>query len=651
MAFYAKGSPGAFLHLTQTADARAGVTADTIFHSSLPYVMFNGVWECSLSNLPASATTRGESAKAPWYDRALVNYLPELRVGVIPAGAVAALNDPTAVVLTEIEYVVGGVTYTKVITGVTMESGRHNINADGYAARWQNFITPRHGIDAFIGYYKGGITGDPRDLINSGGSFGLETYLQGGVSDDGNGDIPATWCYKIGYNYQNKRDFLPKTQWIKTSAQGRGFNTVAIAPMCRFATPDMEPLPNSFRQKKQTAMEIWRRPISVAGHYDYGYEGIRIPVACTFNNEFIGQHSSTKDSYGEFSRYTGVTYTKVRWYRLNLKFNMGTGFSITNLVPSTGEVKISNTEFSVDGKKLSAVTGGILYQVNRRTRNTLRLLTAGNNYPSATWTTERGVFPMTGITQAGAFGGPGVDNKSTIIPATGMQSSYLAFIEPSKSTKWTFTKDAIGDQNGTIWGSGGNKALQLIAGQTAKATIPTSTKAISPSVNTSQMVAKIALGLPRSGDATVVLAITTTDYKTVMPGDTYFLPFQFSYNKQPNGTEIFGKPEYFFLASDTPWPETKVGDHSILNLPIGRFVPFMVHRLNNMETLWWDTPSCQGRHWTVVYWLKNVGDGTVEVHMTQKQDNPYSWMDYGLRLSFTQLFHTPALNVYIHRLT
>ncbi len=651
MAFYAKGSPGSFLHLTQTADARAGITDDTIFHSSMPYVMFEGVWETTLTNLPASATTRGITAgSTAYFDTRLVNYLPELRVGNIPAGAIAALNDPTAVVLTEIEFVIGGVTYTKIVSGVTIEAGRHNINMDGYNAAWTTSITPRAGLDAYIGYYKGGITKDPRELIAANGSFGFETYHLRGCSNEGNG-YGATEAYQIGFNYNNKRVYQPKSRFINTNCQGRSFDTVAIAPMCRHSNPDMVPLANSSNKIFQTVVETWGRPPVIANRWEWGYEGIRIPMAVTFNNEFVGTGSSTRDSYGETSKYTNITYTKVRWYKLNLRFNIGSGFSVSNaLVPSTGEVKISGSEFVVGGKKLNTLTGGILYQVNKKNRPNLKLMTAGNNYSSTTWTANRGVFPVSGISATGAMGYSGVDAKSTIIPNTGMASSYLAIINPGSSTKWFCTKDTIGDQHGVIWGSGGNKALQLIPGRTAKATINSATKPISPNTNTSQMVAKIPLGLPRSGDATVVIAVTTSDYKTVLPSDSYFLSFLNRYWSN-NGKETFGDPKFFFLPSDAPWPETKVGDHSILNLPINKFVPFMIHRFNNMETLWWDTPSNRGRHWTLSYWLKNAGDGSVEVHMTQKQDSEYSLYAGSVADYFTQLFHIPALNVYVQRLT
>lgn len=651
MGFYAKGSPGSFLHLTESSDARNGIGADTIFHSDLPYIMFDGVWEVALKKLPAGATSTAQST--PYIDKDLVNYLPEMLVGQIPAGAAIALNDPSAVIITEIEYVVGGVTYTKTVGGVTLETGRHNTNFEGYSGLWSVVSTPRQGLDAYIGYYKGSETGDPRPSIKNDGSFGFSTYQMRGVSDDGDGS-GATAAYNIGYNRWGSRAYRPKVGNIQTNLQGFGYNMVGILPFPRFSSPDMFPIPDGNKVKHSVVKETWMRPPSATGgRVDYGYDGIAIGLAGTFDNKFVwgGNTNGALDTYGETSRYTGVTFTKVRWYKLNLAFNIGSGFSIRDISPSSGEIKISGTEFIVRNRKFGDITSGVLYQVNSRNRPNLQLLTAGTSYASANISSDRAVMPLAGITSSGASHNTTTDNRSTVMQA-GINLNYIAVVRTDKSSQWFCTQNTIGDQHGVIWGAGANKALQLLPGRGYKATVNTSTNKIPLANNSPVAVARVAMGLPSNISSTVVIAITTNDYKFVLPGDAYFCPVINGYGRLPNGSEVFGDPKYFMLPSDDTWTERKVGDHSILTLPVNKFVPIMVQRMSNLETLWDSVPRSEGVHQTSIVWLRNAGDGSVEVYITQKQDSKYAYQaGANGPASFTQLFHIPSFNIYMQRLT
>lgn len=648
MAFYAKGSPNAFLHLTQTADARAGITDDTIFHSDLPYIMFDGVWETTLTNLPAAASGANTSGMI---NKDMVNYLPKLRVGAIPAGAIAALNDPNSVVLTEIEFTIGGVTRTKLISGVTVEVGRQTTNFEGYAGKWNINILARPGVDAHIGYYKGGVTVDPRTAIQASGSMGFETYVLEGSSNDGTGDFAPEAYYRIGYNRWGAPFYKPSiNNKVKLSTQGNNFDTVCISPMCRTASPNVwgiaRPGTPSAGGRVEIQVEKWGRPENTDG-----YLGRRIPMASTANNKFYwgGASNGAEDMYGEYSEYTGITYTKVRWYKLNLRFTMGTGFSVNRLTNLGQEIKISGSEFIVGGKKFNSVTTGILYQVNRKTRPNLKLLAVQGAYTTPNVNVDRAVIPVSGIDANGNFASSTVDAKSTALPNTTLANSYVAVVNPNSSTKWFCTSDSIGDQYGVIWGKGADKALQLLGGRTAKVTFGDVISKIAPNNNNLVRVAKVALGLPKTGDSTVVAAITTSDFRLIMPMDAYFCSDFNGYWDRP--TERWGDPKYHFEPSDPNWAETLVGDYSILNLPINKYVPIMINRFSNMETLWWSTPASEGYQHTCIYWLKNAGDGSIEVYMTQRRDKKFEYLNHGIGTSYTQLFIAPKLNLYVARLS
>lgn len=183
MGFYAKGSPGAFLHLTEQSDARGGVTEDTIFHSSMPHIFVAEEYE---SNLNPVRQTGHRTLNEPYYNylgigavertgqrlpNDYVNTYKHSAIGTVPDKVAQYLKDGNRVVVTVVDYrAPDGSIHSKVVSGHTSKSEVRVKDVQSYPKEGQ-WIMPRIGCEMeLLGNFNDGTD------VNVGYSTNTGTY-------------------------------------------------------------------------------------------------------------------------------------------------------------------------------------------------------------------------------------------------------------------------------------------------------------------------------------------------------------------------------------------------------------------------------------------------------------------------------------------
>lgn len=157
MGFYAKGSPGAFLHLTEQSDSRGGVTEDTIFHSSMPHIFVAEEYESNLNPVRQNGFRTMSTSYYPYITEEPVirgnDDLPQdykdtykhSAIGTVPAKIAQYLKDGNKVVITMIDYrAPDGSIHSKVASGHTTKSEIRVTDVQSYPSGGQ-WIVPRIG--------------------------------------------------------------------------------------------------------------------------------------------------------------------------------------------------------------------------------------------------------------------------------------------------------------------------------------------------------------------------------------------------------------------------------------------------------------------------------------------------------------------------
>lgn len=659
MAFYAKGGNNAFLHITNGTDAKGAINDGTIFHSSMPHVFIEKSWESTFRPIKTDfskpywnysiwyyGNQPGEGFNKP--DSTFKDAWNAGRVAPIPADLKNVLANKTNVVIIELIYEYGGVEYSFLVNGLSIGNTSWLSPERSQTSGYNNYAVMSNStnvncIAGGIGITYGSFTNtNPQDDI-----FGMANTTSFGTSNLNivtqvrNAAVTGTdkWWHRDLINawstvliYSNKWDpdkysysiDLGKLVPVPISPYGNDHDYTYSTPV----GPDM-----GFCRVMGPNHRMWRfldGYTSPPLYDDYNNGGPCITLDGANPNDMQGwgmgrsvrgaifdvgvvNGMDASNSYVRYQMYKGVP-KKVRWHKLNLGFSPTTGYSIQQNAfntTSTKGVKIGSGKMEVNGVSfLGGADKRFLFQTNpsgAAARQVQSLTFANHSYTDSNReSTNSGyMLKQSGVSQGYKL----VDLGGTSIPSG---SSVLSICNISKGSGWGCTSTSIFNSNGELWGA--NNIPLTLRGN------PTVTKVFGGSKGTLDMKDKtatishgtLALDLSKSRDSTLIFSINSSD-----PTLLFTSPGYYSLGMSENVNQHIQLSNTAGLSVSSP--------HGIITLPIGRSVPILTN--NGLSAnMFYNYDRGSGRellysdcHHDSVVWLKNLGNGNVEIVSTHTQ--------------------------------
>lgn len=659
MAFYAKGGTNAFLHITKGTGARGGINDGTIFHSSMPHVFIEKSWEANFRPVKTDFS-KAYWNYAIWYygnqpgegfnkpNSTFKDAWNSGRVASIPKDLQNELANKSNVIVIELVYELGGIEYSFLVNGLSIgntswlspnrdqSSGYHNY---AVSANSTNVNCIAGGIGITYGSFVNTNTSDDIFGMARLDSFGTsninivtqvrDSYLTG--SDKWyHRDIINAWSTVMLYS--NKWD--PEITYHKTdlgklvptpiSPYGHAHDTAFSTPVA----PDM-----GYCRVMGPNHRIWRFMDAYStppmyDDYDNGGPSITIESGTPQNNWGFGtgrtvrgslfdagvdEKTSEKGAYVRYLIYKG-TPKKVRWYKLNLSFSIDRGYNIrTNAFNTTNSkgVRIGSGKMEVNGVSfLGGSNKRFIFQTNpsgAATRQVQSLIFSNHSYTDAgRASTEKGyMLKQSGVSQSYKV----ADLGGTSSPSG---NSVLSICDLSKGTGWGCNSTSIFNSNGELWGPN-NIPLTIRENATVTKRFGGSKGPLDMKDKTATIShGTLALGLSKSRDTTVIFNITSSD-----PVILFTSPGYYSLGMSESVDQHIQLVNDKGLSVSSP--------HGIVTLPIGKSVPIVAN--NGLSTnLFENYDRRSGRerlfsdcHHDSVVWLKNLGNGNVEIVSTHTQ--------------------------------
>ncbi|QPB12143.1 hypothetical protein [Providencia phage PSTCR5] len=621
MGFYAKGSPGTVLHLTESSDARNGVGNDTIFHSSMPHVFITDEWTIPLTNFDASAV--GDTYGG-W------NILGKYKVGSLPAGAINAIKNSSTVTLIEVFYTVNGKEYSKVINGHSITSSFDTGDAwDDWDGRmdfhdYDLHVTMRPGIGVHVGFFVGNKSTDIRQATLDQDSFGINTMRIGGDSEANSFNVARDRLWRCGYN--NSFVTIDTSKFYRVGFYGGTYSGILVPPFNNLIGAPRGALANA-SQKFEKDMQHY----SDRDRYANWWLNHRKLGTISGTTKWHGNRNA---SYMELWDYPTVTFTKIIIRKLNLTYNVNSGYSLTNIVPLTGEIKLDRNDFKVGGVSIKTLAAKMLHQINPSTTGSgYTYMYANPSYDGNGLPNMRSAMPLLGVASDRSIN---TTSGSSMVSLAPNQHNFLGIQDMKNSGNgWVITPDSIGTQTRTIWGKGGSMALKLLPGATKRVTFGGSEIALANPE--SKVIATVALGLATNRSSTIIMNLNTTDVRVWLPNEAYYARVGGGIMK---------------LSSNTV-PNVG-GDHSILVLPINKYVQFMEVKSYKSDSGWADFSDPVVNAWltNIAFWFRNLGNGNVEISVSHRgAPMPGKKGGNGQSLNANPKFHVPAYTMSIAALS
>lgn len=662
MGFFAKGSPGSLLHLTEKSDARGGITDDTIFHSSLPHVFvekewtlntrdFNINWNDSSVNRTMYQGEWGRYNQQSIRDRFLRN-----KIASMPADLVTMINDPGSVYLVELTYVSGGKEYRKIVSGVSsgncttvatnlsQHSGGGFYTA-GYEGVISNFSSFAHGIGINIGLFTP--TDSAVEIKGLVDGFGTSVACDYGynLSDMWFNGSNSSWSRIVEMINQSFRRLVTSTYttyWGGTPSGGLNIGNM----VGEYNTPyshDYNTILISHNGVDCAADKGWgaRNLITVSNsssaylsfgpHADYGGirhvsgrasrmmyvpdRGIGTPISPgydNFNNDRppIPEWWETIQRYARETRFSNNYPTKVTIYKLNLTYSKTTGYTVKSVATSPAKgIRIGSGKMEVNGVDFLNTGRKSLYQLNKPTGDHASFIN-------------------------GSYSSPSITNKSTIREyATDVSGNLLDLggnMEPSISnyigikelsgTGWGCTESRIFNNSGDIW-SANRKPITMLPNSTQRVKIGGQ---YGPAKNGVETVLDHGYtGIVGNGNnpTTIIFSISSIDPRFIINNAGWF-SCGFS-NKQDQIVRIIGEMS------------EQVSMHSLVTVQPGMYTPiYWARGAMTMRAFYYGRPSngtlSNGLHMDLVLWAYQDSGGiklfTTSMQSKSPHDNS-NWTD------------------------
>lgn len=655
MAFYAKGGTNAFLHITKGTDARGGINDGTIFHSSMPHVFIEKSWEANFRPV------KTDFSKAYWdslsfpganrYSRGFRD--PDVvmrqrwnlgRVADIPSDLSLELANKSNVILIEMVYDLGGKEYSTFISGISvgntswLQPFRDQGSGNFYVrANAGNVSCIAGGIGLTYASYTS--TSSTEDILGMSAvsSYGtsnillstqVSTMFTTGYDPYFHRDLINAWSTQIIYS--NKWDpnitltqvDLSKICPVPISPYGHNHNkvyaTTAVVDsgMCTDIGPgsrinaildsrESPPLVGSIDNGTPTlSLEKWQ-----SGSQGYG-GGRTVRGAVYDTDSAVSGSGNARYGYLRDDRYLG-TPKKIKWHKLNLVFST-TGYSIkpNPFTTSTKGIRIGSGKMEVNGVSFMGKNAPFLFQTNPNTselKHTNSIVFSNHHYSSneiGSTTTgyqlKQSATSYAGVTVS--LGGSSTPSGVSTISTTNLKDS----------TGWGCTSDSIFNSKGKIWST---DSIPLTLRDA-----PTISKTFGGAKSTLDMKDKTAilshgtlpLNLNKSRDSTVIFMVASKD-----PALLFTSPGYFSLGMSESVNQHIKLVNTESLNVESP--------HGIITLPINRYVPIVTMR--GLSANMFDSYSrgtgqqylFSDCHHDSVVWLKNLGNGNVEIVSTHTQ--------------------------------
>ncbi|QNN97676.1 hypothetical protein [Proteus phage 2] len=665
MAFYAKGGTNAFLHITKGTDARGGINDGTIFHSSMPHVFVEKTWEAEFNTLKVDWNKAyWESLAHPGANRWSKGFRGDGtvfkdrwnkgRVANIPTNLQLELANKSNVILIEMVYDVGGMEYSTFISGLSIgntswlqpsrDQGSSNFYVKAYAGNVSNIAG---GIGLTYGSYQSTSSTEDIPGMASTSAYGtsniylstqVSTTFTTGYDPYYHRDLINAWSTQIIYS--NKWDpeitrttvDLGKICPVPISPYGHQHNKVFATTiqvdsgMCNDIGPgnrinalfsDRE-LPEAMGPANNGTPCVTSEQWSSGNQYYGGGRTVRGAVYDT--DSTVDMYGNACYAYLRNDSYIGIP-KKVRWHKLNLTYSTSGGYTIkpNPFTSSTKGVKIGSGIMEVNGISFLGSSNPFLFQTNPDTlgmRHASSITFSNHHYAEG----EIGSTPtgyhlkQSGTSNAGDTISLGGDTSPSGI-------STIAMTILSGNNGWGCTSNTIFNSKGELWGPN-SIPLTLRGSPTISRTFGGSKSKIDMKNKTATIRhGSLALGLTTSRASTVIFNIVSKD-----PAILFTTPGYYSLGMSENTDQHISLANTGNLSVESP--------HGIITLPINRLVPIVCMR-GLSANMFYSYSRGSGRqaiysdcHHDSVVWLKNLGNGNVEIVSTHTQ-RPGRFDDWG----------------------
>ncbi|UXY92338.1 hypothetical protein [Proteus phage RP7] len=655
MAFYAKGGNNAFLHITNGTDAKGAINDGTIFHSSMPHVFIEKSWESMFRPLKTD-WDKGywDSLSYPGAHRYSKGFRdPNVvarqrwdlgRIADIPSDLSLELANKTNVILIEMVYELNGTEYSTFISGISIgntswlqpfrDQGSSNFYVRAFAG---NVSCIAGGVGLTYGSYSGSSNSEDILGMANTSSYGtsniylstqVTTTFTTGYDPYYHRDLINAWSTQIIYS--NKWDpeitrtkvDISKICPVPISPYGHQHNkvfaTTAVVDsgMCNDIGPgnrinavlDDRELPVLVGPENNgtptSIIEQWRD-----GTQSYG-GGRTVRGAVYDTDSAVTGNGNARYGYLRDNRYLG-TPKKVRWHKLNLTFGVS-GYSIkpNPFTSSTKGVKIGSSKMEVNGVSFMGANAPFLFQTNPNTialRHASDVMFSNHHYSVSEINSDASGYQLK--QSATSRSGITVSLGGTTAPSG---ISTISTSRLSDASGWGCNTNSIFNNRGEIWGP---NSIPLTLRDS-----PTISRTFGGAKSTLDMKDKTAvishgslpLNVSKIRDSTVIFKIESKD-----PTILFTSPGYFSLGMSEAVDQHIGLVNTGGLSVESP--------HGIITLPINRYVPIVSMR--GLSANMFDSYSRRDGqqyifsdcHHDSVVWLKNLGNGNVEIISTHTQ--------------------------------
>lgn len=629
MGFYAKGSPGTVLHLTEKSDARGDITDDTIFHSSMPHVFIEKEWEVDLTNMKDKYTKVKPGTPAFSSN----NFFKDVRLANIPSDLSSEISSGSNIIITEVVYEVDGVEYSKIINGLSLSNSFADEQGatDKTGPRWFEYNRVMQlsslyqpGLGLNIAYF-GDSEGNPRSLDdnNIDNSYGLISYAAKSNYYDLEANIYGVvfadkWVWGAFYNDDEESAYYTiKSNEVfpQNAMTGKRFNGVLVVPVNQRLGASSYSNP-SYSNDTDGNVNLngkiidYQAAVSSPNYYKVRYIS-KLPLAQ--HPEGIWDYDKKYNLknytlYAETKYYRdGITFKKIRWYKLNLTFS-NNKYSLINKYSRTGEITISSDKFMVNGLNIDTSTKKMLYHINKKPRKRpgSRIFYSNPSNTSTSQSSDNTIyFPLCGCDVNGNINIS--NNKSRGVPLNLENHNYLTTTK-FNGGGWFCTPNIIGDKDGAIWEKGAIP-LKVMPNNLTSVFSTISGEIDIKTTNTRKLISSIKdLGLSKTRDTATIFQVSTSDVFIHFPGTSY-------YRKVKRNNPTLNND--YKLSIDSTTTNKTYSDHSIMILPIKQYVPIITLNLfmRLKLTTFYDVYGIRSN--TFIYWLYNRGDGGLDVYVSR----------------------------------
>lgn len=635
MSFYAKGSPGSVLHLSN-GDATGAPDASTIFHSSMPHVL-------ATEEYSAALTHGGDNYYTCAMPSQVSNYVSNSDIIIITK---VTLRDASGV---DRDVVLGGGCASigfSLQAGIYFQMGSTQSTSTS-TGNIRTGITFSNDTTMDCGYFPSSTLATRYKVARGTGALydfqaysGLSNYTEWPVNG-----IPRPAVPQPNYRYNGPRMQYSGTVVARSSDTG----AVTTVPMefpdvyvtfnlngylkppigrsggndsfyIRLANPTTliavgDPT-GTTTNEEQTAYRTYTPP---ANNPPGTYAGMtakstkHTPREASQSQQQPVQAVNLLDnaaSYGNFA----LTPVKVTWYITNLTFNPSAGtYSATN--PFTGtNIKLSPKDFIVKDVNLMNVTWSFITSISGTTPVNADYMMMGTSIYRAdgNQNSPLSLTPIPLSTTAGAtvaYGGA----------SAGWTVSKLGLFQFSPNKEWYVdtATTSIGNKNGAVW-SPNAIPLKLFADNTATTTLGGTVFRLGDVVTE---LTRLNLGLNTAREGAVISTTEFLDH-TVLSAGGFGGVNSINYNPiSPTVPDAELLNEGLRVTGSV----TNFRHHKFTNLPVNQCVPIYVWRTMgyNYDTYLYDQPQWfytdgSGAANTMLpmsftLYLRNNGDGTASV--------------------------------------